>query len=822
LNKEGAGVKLKIAALLLLSFVLVCVSCGDDDDDTDSTDDDVADDDDDDDDAAVDDDDDDDADLAKWILDRPYLQNRSLWSQTIDMANPVWPRELGCIAIGNGKTFGIVGNQYPLAGWHNMGGPDYQADLKWFSDKTPFFKINGRVQSPDFTSSHRVRNSAIVIVEAENEFVEWTSVNFAPIYPDNVAAEQSLISVWIVRNVSGKILRNMELVVNSTFGEYKNGALRETSFEGDFLTARPIGHDHQASQAGDLSIPIEEIFPGYEAVVVLPYVFTGYKEKSDPVFEAIETAGVDALLESTLQAWNDWASQITVVETPDEKFNDLIRGLAVSIKINQAETGGVSEMNQYSHSWLRDIYGPAIFYPLIGLVEDYEDMIDYMWGATLVNGRIANAVVLDLDISDPPEQPDWDSMPTMTGRTRAESPSVWVMNHETHYRATGDLTRIEQRWGMLKHAVLGQMYVDGCLLHFSTDETFEDLMEVAFSENFLEEPDYSTLSLYSSLLVMRAAGFLSEMAGLLGYTSDETLFADLADDVENCMEDTFWMEWPGRYAVKAYTASREPHVQPYEDVNTMPLWLNALPVDDERVVRNFESTLEILGHSDGLLYSPIGFPYNLLFGHVEKGVLAGMSHGYWLNNLDKMFHPMASTAFDQWRNVFSETGFTDEAVVVDDFGHMQILREPTGFAGDISSRFRSWESGVMGYAFLYHLLGMVVDVPAQTLALAPQIPTDWPEFAIRGLAYDGDVFDVEVSAVGAGRTIAVETGAAFDLLLTVPIDGDVSQVLVDGAALSPGDYTVEENAYGITLVKLQAMAIGAGERVEVEVTAQAR
>ena len=71
--------------------------------------------------------------------------------------------------------------------------------------------------------------------------------------------------------------------------------------------------------------------------------------------------------------------------------------------------------------------------------------------------------------------------------------------------ATGDLSRIEERWSMLKHAVLKQMYVDGCLLYFSTDETFEDLMEVAFSENFLEEPDYSTLSLYSSLLVIRAA-----------------------------------------------------------------------------------------------------------------------------------------------------------------------------------------------------------------------------------------------------------------------------------------------------------------------------
>ncbi|MDP8222802.1 MAG: hypothetical protein P9L99_05530 [Candidatus Lernaella stagnicola] len=818
----------------LLVLVLMIVSAGvgcDDDDDDDNNDDTTGDDDDDNDDdndnddddndTAGDDDDDDDENLAQWLKDRPYLQNRSLWAQEIDMADPPLVRTFGAMGVGNGKVFGILGDQSPFAGWHNLGGPNYQKDFKWFTDKRPHLYVGDREALPLRQAISRVRNSAVVITEAKNGVVEWTSVNFAPIGADDVLAEDALVSVWIVRNISQMTLEDVALRVDSYIGRFDAGLFTESDYTGRTLSSRPLEVDALAGESGkQLVVPIGSLTPGQEKVVTLPLAFTIDTKDAAGVFAALENAGLDALLEATVQWWDQWASQITVFNTPDQKFNDLMQAQAVAIKINQAVSGAVAEMSQYSNTWLRDLHGPSLYYPLIGLNDDFKDMVDYMWGAMVLRGGIPNAMEVDLDVSNLPAQPDWDNLGVMNGRTRAESPSALVLEYENYYRATGDTAPIIERWGMLKHALLKQKYVDDCLLHFSSDETFEDLMEAVFGENFLAEPDESTLSSYSSLLVIRAGRFLAEMAADLGYTDDQVVFEDLVEGVTTCLEDTYWMPANGRYAVKAQTDTREPFAQPYEDVNTMPIWLSALPLDNPRVVSNFESTLEILGHANGLLYSPLPPLFRLLMPHAEEGVLTGMSHGYWLNNLDKMFHPLADEAFARWRNVFTKTGFTDEAVIVDDFGHLWLLREPFGAVCDISGRFRSWESGIMGYAFLYHLTGIDVSVPEQRVGLAPHLPDEWDEFSLDGLAYGAGRFDLEVSRSGAaGRIVVVATDAAFDLVLTVPVTGAVTEVLRDGAALPGTAYEVETNAYGRTIVRLAPIALTAGDAVEIEVIA---
>ncbi len=806
--------------LCLLAAAMGC-GCGDDDDDdsdSDPSDDDADDDSDDDSDDDADDDSDDDTQVEQypqWISARDYLQNRSLWRQDIDMADPPIKRKLGCVGLGNGKVFGILGNQYPLAGWHNIGGPTYQKDLKWFTDKRPWLIAQGQPVDPEYTSISRVRNTPITIVEAEGRGMEWTSVNFAPKYADDPLTEQALISVWIVRNVSSKPIHNVMLEIQSIFGNYGGEIFKEFDYDSRYLHSRPLAAETVAGQNHqDFRIPIGRLNSGEEKVIVLPMVFTLQGEDHEEIFAAIETAGVDALLESTNTWWNDWASQIAVFETPDEKFNDLMRTQAVAIKISQADTGGVGEMSEYSSTWLRDTHGPSLYYPLIGLSDDFKDMIDYLWGAAVLRGGIANAYEIDRDITDLPDQPDWGAMGVMSGRTRAEGPSTLVLEFENYYKATGDLETIEERYDFLKHAVMDQKYVDGCLLHFSGDETFEDLMEVAFGENFIDEPDESTLSFYSSLLAMRAARFMAEIADELGYADDADAFDTLADNVETCAQDTFWLEDEGYYAPKAQTDTREPKRQPYEDINTMPIWLDALPLDDERVISNFEKTWEILGHENGTLYSLTGEPYRTLFTFVREGLLTGMAHGYWLNNPDKLFHPLADTAFSVWTDWFTRTGFTEEALITDDFGHLGLIQEPFGAVCDISARFRSWESGIMGYAYLYHLTGYNHSVPGGWITLAPHLPPEWDEFAIRGLSHGDGRFDFEmVRNASGGRTMTLITdeSAAFNLTLTAPLDGAVAGVSINGDTLATDAYSAEENAYGRTVLRLEPLDVGEGE-----------
>ena len=213
------------------------------------------------------------------------------------------------------------------------------------------------------------------------------------------------------------------------------------------------------------------------------------------------------------------------------------------------------------------------------------------------------------------------------------------------------------------------------------------------------------------------------------------------------------------------------------------------------------------------------FPYNVLFSGIEKSVQTGMSHGYWIVNLDKMFHPTADEAFERWRDVFSDTGFTEEAVVVDDYGHFHIIREPLGAVCDVSGRFRSWESGVMGHALLFHLTGYDAHVGEGFLKLAPHLPPEWDRVAFTGMAYGEGRIDVEVEETSEGRVVTVTTddAPAFDLLLTVPVDGEISGVTLNGETLGQGEYTAAANAYGRKVVTLDPIAVSAGETVQVVV-----
>jgi hypothetical protein len=568
-----------------------------------------------------------------------------------------------------------------------------------------------------------------------------------------------------------------------------------------------------------MRIALGDLKAGAEQVVVLPFAFRFEDEDGEAIFTAIETAGVDPLLEATVAWWQDWASQITVIETPDAKFNDLIPGLALSIKVNQTAGGGNSQMSQYSNVWLRDTHGPSLLLPLIGLTDDYRDMLYYQWVASLQRGGLANAYPADIDLTDVPGQPDWRHLDVMDGRTKAEGPSALVLQYENYLKATGDWDRLEERYGMLYHAVMHQQFVNGCLQYFSSDETFEDVMQAALGQNILTEPEYGVLSLYSSVLMMRAAGFMAEVAATLGHSGDAAEFAQLAADVKRCMNDVYWLDDQGFYAIKAETATLTPNDRPYEDVSASLLWLDALPPADPRAVSNFEQVMAMLGHRNGSLWTKIFFLYNILFYTVHDSVQTGMSHGYWLNNLDKMFHPTADKAFRLWKDFFTPAGATDEAVIVDDYSHLSLLREPTGFLGDSSARYRSWEAGIMGHALLYHLTGFDCDVAAGTAKLAPHLPPEWDRTAFRGLACGEGRFDLEVSAGDdGGRVIAIDADAQteFALSLVVPFDGEFAGAMINGETVPA---IAQTNAYGRTVVRFEAIDVTPDAHVEIAVQA---
>ncbi|MFN7951282.1 MAG: hypothetical protein U0610_06125 [bacterium] len=759
--------------------------------------------------------------VSSWIEARPALADRSTWRMDVDAAERPDVRALGPVGVGNGKVFGLLGDGYPLATWHNLGGPTYHRPVKWFSDHTPYLVAEGGRRDPAHETLSYVRRTPVAIAESSDEELAWTLVAFAPRGAASVRAEDALVSVWIVRNQSRRTIANVGLEIGGVLARYDGRGLVENDTTGRHLVTRPIDGTLTTTAAGDngFTIALGDLAPGEERVVPVALAFTSGDGGPEPVFAAVAAEGVEALLDATLAWWRDWFGGVTRVETPDRAFDDLFDAQVLAIKVNQAATGALSQMSQYAYTWLRDTHGPAIFYPRIGLADDFRDMLDYQYGAALLNGDLANALPADQDLSRLPPPPDWRSLPTYTWRTRAEGPSFVVLEYEAYERATGDGGLAADRFDMLWHALHGQQFVDGCLQYYSGDETFEDVKEASFGQNALAEPDESTLSAYSSYAMIRAARYLSGVAARSGRAADAADLASLAAAVERCLDEVFWMGDLGRYAIEASTATRVPDPRPYEDVSTMPLWLDVLDPGDPKAVSNFESVLATLGRPNGTIVTPLPALYKLLFTRVQVGVQTGMSHAYWLVNLDRMFHPSADEAFRRWRDLPTPTGFTEEAVIVDDYTHLQVVREPIGIVSDTSARYRSWEAGIVGNALLTHLTGYEPDLAAGRVRLAPHLPPEWDHDTWRGLAFGAGRFDLSIRRVaGTGREILLTTDAvtSFTVDLTVPLDGPFASASVDGSPVAASGIT---NRYGRTVVTLPALSIAPGRATTIAVAA---
>jgi hypothetical protein len=121
----------------------------------------------------------------------------------------------------------------------------------------------------------------------------------------------------------------------------------------------------------------------------------------------------------------------------------------------------------------------------------------------------------------------------------------------------------------------------------------------------------------------------------------------------------------------------------------------------------------------------------------------------------------------------------------------------------------------MGQAFLYHLTGYDYDLVTGTATLAPHLPPEWDDFALRGLSFGNGRFDLEVSRTADdGRRIVLVTdeAASFALTLTVPMDEPFGGATVNGEAVPA---TAAENDYGRVVVRFSEFDVPAGAAVEI-------
>jgi len=751
-----------------------------------------------------------------------YLSDWSSWSSEFDHKSPKRLRELGGLGIGNGRVFSLVAAWLPFNRLHNLIGPDYQKHLRFFSDKIfHLYAMNTEVKW-SVERAYRVRKSAINITYAEKSGVEFWTIDFAP-KSANETVEKTLFRLIVVRNTGELAARGLSIRVSSPLGfidssgfliEYIESG--ETDVRDKVLAGRFISEFVDVVD-GMPAIHIGDLPPGAEFTTVYLFAF-GYSER-EAISTWMDVASVDyhGILDDTYDWWSEDSSNGAQVETSSRRFDDLIEGFRTTIRVQQAHLGGVSQMSEYSHTWARDITGPALFLTALGRFEEYKRMIDYYWYGVLIRGNMANAMPLDFDISDLPPQPDWDSMGEMTGRTAAETPSYVVWHYKLYYLATGDIDTLAERYGLLKHCIVHQAFREDGLLPFSDDETFRVPMMAVLGQPLNTHYNEIFYSANSSFLFVPVADFMKGIAVQLGYYDDAETFDELSDMVRVRAEEVYWIDDGKFYSPAAWMDTLEPVGIPYEDVATKPLWTGYSSPDDERAKTNLLTVMDMIGYPDGTIQSPMSPVYDTLkrWLDITDGVATGMTYGYYLDNLARVDHPMAEVSFLSFDKVFNDTGNTDEVVIHDDYSRFAYFFEPFGFLCDLTARYRSWEAGIDGAALLRYLFGLDLDAPNGRISIAPHLPAGWDKAKLLGARVGDVTFDLIVRQEEDERVVRIKNATGeLTVDALVSVGGKIDEVKVNGDVVNA---SVEQNAWGRWRVKLDDLTASPETPLEIRV-----
>jgi hypothetical protein len=811
----------KLLTAFLLLLLLTSFGCWGSDDDDDDDNDDFGD-------PPVDDDDDNndvtsvggvEENLPAFFHDRPELTDWSLWRASHDQKNETPFRQLGAFGIGNGRVFALVGARKPFTTLHNIAGPYYQKRIRFFSDKQFTLLSTEAPVAWDKQRAYRIRGSAISLTHSSKDYLSLWTVDYAPRgkTADGGAAGNTLHRTLIIHNRSDQTMTGLKLTAATTYGSVQAGLITEvnTSASRYLAAGFPDETVEKAKSGKALIVDLPVIEPDGEVVVEFILAFSQDTDATSE-YQQAGTLDPDQLLTETLTAWKENTLLGAQIETSDVRFNDLIEGLAQTMKVQQAVGGCFAQMSEYGYNALRDMYGIARFYPLIGRSAEYKQMLDYVWQAALHNGDIRADVEIDLDFDPTQTEPDWENLPTFAGRMKAESPSYLILMYKEYLNATGDWTLLAQRYGMLRHALIHQDFRHSCLLPFSDDETFRIAMMASFGHSLFEGYEDQFLSANSSFLFVVAAEFMEELAEHLDFGDDAAEYHDLATEVRDCTEQYYWME-DGYFSPILDIDTLEPDPRPFEDVNTKPLWLGYHDSTDPAAKSNVLSLIDLIAEKDGLYFSPLAVIYtglgNLL--GASEGIVTGMAPGFQLDNLARLDHPAAADSFMLQDRFFHDSGNVSEAHSVDDYGRITYLYEPYGLLCDLTARYRSWEGAINAAAAIQYLFGLELDATNERIAIAPHLPKGWEFAEMKGARLADRTFDIRVTDDGAVRRVVLDDATGSFLVdATVSVEGSIKSIEVNGEPVE----TPIDNEWGRSRVSFTDLAVSPQQTLIIEVS----
>jgi len=285
------------------------------------------------------------------------------------------------------------------------------------------------------------------------------------------------------------------------------------------------------------------------------------------------------------------------------------------------------------------------------------------------------------------------------------------------------------------------------------------------------------------------------------------------------MADEFWLLAQGHYAPFLLMEGHAPERAPFEDVNLKPLWTGALAADDPTALANLEGLRAAAGRGDGTVQSPLHYTYlDLLVNPVvEEGMNTGMVPGYYLWNLAAVGDPEAALAFDALHRYADDAGQYAEYMVYDDLSAFSPIYDPGGVIGDYTARHRPWEGGINLDAYLYWLVGPLVDGGSGVLVLRPHLPAGQPELIVTGLRTADAAAGLELVREADTLTLTVTSASLdpFDLRVELPVPPDVEELA--GSELDGDDAgEVQRRPGGELVVAFDRVRLEPGEQAGFE------
>jgi hypothetical protein len=178
--------------------------------------------------------------------------------------------------------------------------------------------------------------------------------------------------------------------------------------------------------------------------------------------EEVRSLGVDALLERTRAAWQAFTARRRVLSEAEIPISASADSVAVLIKAQQGESGGVLAGHRYHLAYVRDQYGVFRGLLELGLTREARAVLDYYWAIWQTQGGLHTAQPIGMHTPFHIHEED-----------RSENTGYLVNQAMDWIDATGDETVVEALQPMFDWAVDQQLQVlaDGTL-PFSGDETY--------------------------------------------------------------------------------------------------------------------------------------------------------------------------------------------------------------------------------------------------------------------------------------------------------------------------------------------------------------